>query len=160
HRHLGFILRGKGDIDGSLAAHREALRLDPRLDAGAVTSLLLASGEWDGLAAECRKLIQEDSSDAQAHHDLHYALQNLADQAGAEGGEGEAVRVYEDRIRQKPEDAEAYIRLASIAGEERRGGPFFDPLRAVEMARKAVELNPKSGNYLATLAECLYLAGD
>ena len=72
----------------------------------------------------------------------------------------DAIRSYEAAIELAPEDARLLDNTAwfllTVDDEKQK-----DPKRAVELATRAVELTEEgSGQYLGTLAEALYQAGD
>src|SRR5262249_37431617 len=190
YAHLGFILCNiKGDYKGAVDAFTSQIRLMPR-DAMAhdhlgvalsrrrkyadaieafKTALRLkrdfphALGHLGGLLCDMKKdytgavdafqgQIQITPNDAVAHHNLGIALAHL-------GRYDDAVKSYERAILLQKDWAGVRYSLAWLLAtcpDVRKR----DPGRALEMARKAVELDPKHGGYWNVLGVSHYRAGN
>jgi Flp pilus assembly protein TadD len=72
HINLGQFLLDKGDVDGAVTCHREAIRLDPKF-APALYNLGIAlqtKGDADGAAALYKEAVRLKTNDAPAHNNL------------------------------------------------------------------------------------------
>jgi serine/threonine-protein kinase len=95
---LGIALRAKGDVDGAIAACREAIRFKEDY-AEAHTSLgnaLREKGDVDGAIAEHREAIRIKMDYAYAHNNLAVALHDKGDLDGAITELREALRINRD----------------------------------------------------------------
>jgi tetratricopeptide (TPR) repeat protein len=108
-------------------------------------------GQWDDAIADCREAIRLKPDSALAHFNLGMALlgQGKLDEAIAECRE--AIRLEPDSARGR--NNLSWI-LATFPDPEVR-----DPARAVELARRAVELEPNRVTW-NTLGVAHYRAGD
>jgi tetratricopeptide (TPR) repeat protein len=157
HNNLGHALMKKGQLDEAFACYREALRLKPDfgLALGNLFHLgntLLRQGKLDEAIAAYRKVIELNPKFASAHTNLGIALYR-------QGKQDEAIACYLKAVEVDPKSAGPHNDLAWFLAT----GPdpkFRDPKRAVELAKKAVELAPKEGNYWNTLGTAHYRAGD
>src|SRR5262249_21245506 len=71
----------------------------------------------------------------------------------------EAMRGYEEACRLDPQSAAARKNLAWLLATC-ADPKFRDPAKAVELAKKAVDLAPKDGTFWITLGAARYRAGD
>jgi WD40 repeat protein/tetratricopeptide (TPR) repeat protein len=162
HSNLGEALLEKGQLDEAIASCREAIRLKNDF-ADAHSNLgeaLLAKGQLDEAIASCREAIRLKSDSAETRINLGNALR-------ASGQLNEAVACYREVIRryQQPkrldQDFDADTRrimawfLATCPLPQ-----FRDVPRAVELAKKAVELAPSAYRAWSALGAACYRAGD
>jgi len=154
HASLGVALRNKGQFDAAIAECREAIRLKPDLAEAHCTlgGALTDTGKHDAAIAECREAIRLRPDYAEAHGNLGAALSNS-------GKHDAAIAEYREAIRLKPDLAISYNNLA-WAMATRPDSKFRDPGRAVELAKKAIELAPNGGVFWNTLGVAEYRAGD
>jgi Flp pilus assembly protein TadD len=154
HGNLGLALGNKGQHDEAIVEFREAIRLKPDF-ANAHSNLglaLLGQGKLD-LAVSCyQKAIDLDPK-------LVMAFQSLIDALSRQGKLAEAIAVCEKYMTLYPDQAlpiNTFAWLLATSSDPR----FRAPKRAVELARKAVELAPTEGTNRNTLGVALYRAGD
>jgi WD40 repeat protein/serine/threonine protein kinase/Flp pilus assembly protein TadD len=83
----------------------------------------------------------------------------LAMLLSANGRPEEADKAYRKLLELAPQSAADHNNLAWLLATC-PDAKFRDPKRAVELAKKAVELAPKEGNHLNTLGAANYRAGD
>jgi serine/threonine protein kinase/Flp pilus assembly protein TadD len=141
HQNLGRILQHRADWDGAIARYREGVRLRPKDEYAhaALTYPLRHKGDWDGLAAASREWLRQVPAATQPYRELGFALQAKGDRDGAVAAWRDGLRLNEDKLRRDPKNIEPYGRIAEIlasCGDER----LSDSRRAVEMARKTIEL--------------------
>jgi len=161
HRELAVALHGRGLLDEALAANREAIRLNSD-DALAHTNLgvtLREKGLLDEAISAHRRAIALNPKLARPHYNLGLALAAQGDREGAITEYREAIAAYSAFLESAPRDARTLNALARLfatcpAVELR------DAARAVELAKKAVELAPREPNYWNTLGVAHYRAGD
>jgi tetratricopeptide (TPR) repeat protein/cell division protein FtsB len=188
HHNLGTALRDKGQLDQAIAEYREAIRLKPDLaeSHNRLGALLRAKGQLDQAIAEYREAIRLKPDLAESHHALGVALrdkgqrdeaiaefreairlkpdwpevrQNLGKSLATNQAWGEAIAEYSKAIELEPKFALAQNNLAWLLSTC-PAAKFHDPRRAVELAKKAVELAPKQRIYWNTLGIAQYVAGD
>ena len=154
HEYLAVALARQGNLEEAIAEDRAAIRIDPactyaRRDLG---KALEAQGKLDEAIAEFKDVIRLKPDDAGAHNALGNALRS-------QGKLGEAMVEYRNAFRLAPPgDAVAHNGLAWwVALSPHR--PLRDYDEALEHARKAVELAPKEGDIVNTLALAEYRAG-
>jgi tetratricopeptide (TPR) repeat protein len=188
HNKLGCALARQGNRQEATAEYREAIRLQPDL-ADAHSNLGAALGEQakrPEAIAECREAIRLKPDHAGAHYNLGMALFRqgkredgitelrdavrlepdngifhcgLGDALRHRGNLDEAAAAYREAIRLKPDYAPAYNNFACLllnAADSR----WQQPAEAVELAKKAVALEPKSHPAWNTLGVAQYRAGD
>jgi Flp pilus assembly protein TadD len=154
HSNLGAALRSKGHLDEAIAEHREAIRLHKNYAAAHsnLGAALESKGQTDEAISEFREAIRLDKNYAKAHSNLGAAL-------ASKGRTDEAISEFREAIRLKQNYAIAYSNLAWVfatcADPKMR-----DPAQAVELAKKAVALDPNKGDSWNTLGVAQYRAGD
>jgi serine/threonine-protein kinase len=84
-----------GDVEGALAAAREAIHREPTFARAhyRLGEALLARGDSDGAIAACREAIRLEPEDANAHYSLGVALSRSGDSEGAIARLREVVRL-------------------------------------------------------------------
>jgi tetratricopeptide (TPR) repeat protein len=129
---LGYALQKKGDMDGALAAYREASRLS-KGDAMALNNLggLLCDvkRDYDGAIAAFRQAIRRKKDYALAHRNLGVALQLKGDAEGA-------IAAYREAVRLNKDDADAHNNLGALLCDVKR-----DYDGAIAAFREAIRLN-------------------
>jgi serine/threonine-protein kinase len=109
-------------------------------------------GQWDDAIADARQAVRLEPNFAAPHLALGLALSRI-------GPLDEAITEMEAAVRIRP----AVIRNHRVLAQFLLSCPdpkFRNPARAIEAARKAVELAPKDGDDWNTLGVALYRAGD
>ena len=109
-------------------------------------------GEHDQAIACYRKSIELDPKYGRAHSGLGLALWK-------QGKLDEAIASYRKAIELDPEDAHAHNNLAWLLATCPEA-KFRDAKRAVELAKRAVELNRQEGDNWKTLGVAHYRAGS
>ena len=153
HFDLGIALTYLGHQDEAIAEYHTAIRLEPD-HASAHYSLgqaLWQRGNLDETIAEYRTAIRLRPDYPEAHFGLGKAL-------STQGKLAEAMVEFRNAFRLRPHDAENHNELA-WAVVSTRDHPRRDYDEALEHARKAVELEPKSASFVNTLALAEYRAG-
>src|SRR5262249_8701152 len=113
----------------------------------------------------CDRLSQYDKAVADFTQaiavDPKYArpLYNRGVAYGKLGQYDKAIADYETFLKLRPNHAGAHNSLAWLLAIS-PDAQLRDPDRAVQLAKKAVELAPKAGNYWRTLGAAYYRAGD
>ncbi len=158
---LGDALRTVGDLrddksllDKAIREFRLVVDDDPEF-APAHRNLglaLKARGQLDEAICELRTAIELDPKYAVAHNHLGDALHDKKQW-------DEAITEYRTAIDLDPKFAVAYDNLAWLLATS-PDPKVRDPRRAVELAKKAVELAPTDGNSWKTLGAVHYRAGD
>jgi tetratricopeptide (TPR) repeat protein len=174
----------KGDPDGAIASHREAIRLDPQL-APAHDNLglaLQAKGNLNGAIAAYQEAIRLDPKLASAHTNLgsilcdvkkdydgavtHFkeavrldpkspkAHYNLGNALSGKGDEDGAIKAYQKAIRLDPNLADAHFNL----GNARHGRGDLDG--AIASFREVIRINPKDAEAHKNLAWLLATGPD
>jgi len=117
-------------------------------------------GDWDGLIAACQAQIERWPDDVTAHVDLSDARHAKGDIDGAVVAWREALRLYADVLRDRPTDLSALRVTRFILNRD--DDRLRDPPRAVEVARRIIELTGEKATYadLVGLARAHYRAGD
>jgi tetratricopeptide (TPR) repeat protein len=170
HLALGEIYLRQEKFPKALKHYQEALKYNPNLVEAYynIGFLAVKAGQLDK-AVECYNAVLELKPDmAEAHYLLGkiYAEQEKYEQAEKE---------YQRAIELEPSAAYAYERLAHLYGVTLASSPLSSSLRrgaggevereqrldkALEFAKKAVELQPDSAVYLNTLSWLYYLRQD
>jgi Flp pilus assembly protein TadD len=114
--------------------------------------ILARSGKWDLVAAVCSRALELNPKDSKFWRKRSYAYSRM-------GQWDKAVDDCSHLIEMEPNVAVARNNLAWILATC-PDAKFRDPGRAVEQAKKAVELAPKGGNNWNTLGVALYRHGD
>jgi serine/threonine protein kinase/tetratricopeptide (TPR) repeat protein len=154
HVGLAQALEKQGKLDEAIAEWREGIRLKPA-DAGYQNDLgilLAKQGKVDEAVAALREAIRLETGCAEARSNIGIVL-------ATQGRLDEAVAEFREAIRLKPDFAGARADLAWCLANSSDPG-FRDPPRAVEAARKAVELAPQDSNCWNTLGAALFRAGE
>ncbi len=186
HFHLGLVQGMQGRHDESIAAYREAIRLDPGwiVSRGNLAQALQAQGKRDEAIAEYREAIRLKSAEAVAHYYLGNELkaQGRRDESIAEYREaarldaernhaGLAVVALGSSLRElgRPDEAVAIYRqilkksprdaaaLLGLANELKAQGR---PDEAIDVYREASHLNPQDAEARAALGVALFDKGD
>jgi tetratricopeptide (TPR) repeat protein len=185
---LGNALWGKGDLDGAIVAFRDAVAQQPDY-AGGYSRLglaLVVKGCIDE-AADCfRSATRFAPLNPHFHYDLGQALRRQHQLDEAIAAFTKAIELDGKHIPALTRRAQCYHQLgrlaaahddlrkaldsvSSDAGQQNELAWFLancpeeklrDPRRAVELARKAVELSPQTGTFWNTLGAAHYRAGD
>jgi tetratricopeptide (TPR) repeat protein len=152
HNQLGCALANQGKWDEAKMEYKQAIRLHY---GPAYTGLGIAfQGQGDLVEAiACfRRAIECDPKGAAPHNHLGTALRD-------QGNLGEAIACYEKAIELVPRDAPAHNNLAWLLATC-SDPKFRDPVRAIKLAKKAVELLPTSGICWNALGVAHYRAGE
>jgi serine/threonine-protein kinase len=146
---LGLALRAKGDLDGAIAAYRQAIVCDSKY---AYTHynlalVLMDKGDNDGAVAACHQAIACLPKYVAAHAVLGNALRARGDNDGA-------IAAYHEALRHEPKYAYAYngLGLALVAKGDLDG--------AIVAYQKAIELDAKSVYPHNNLGRALRAKGD
>jgi Flp pilus assembly protein TadD len=129
---LGNVLRAKGDLEGAVAAFRQAIALDPR-SAPAHSNLGLVlhqQRDIDGAMAEYRLALDLEPKFAPAHSNLGHALTEKGDLDGA-------IREFRQAIALEPIAAVAHTNLGIALSSK------GDLEGAIKELRLAIKLDPK-----------------
>ena len=108
----------------------------------------LASRNWEAAVKEYEKVVAIDPYNVAAHSNLGYAYVGIGDEAGA-------IAEFEQVIMLAPDDPLGYNNLAFIYIDN---GIYLD--KALDMAKKAVELSPSNGAFRDTLGWGYYQLGE
>jgi tetratricopeptide (TPR) repeat protein len=154
HGMLGDVLRKQGKLDEAIAEWRMAIAFDPNFSAARCNLglALRVQGKLDEAIAELRKAITLDPKSGVCHLNLGLAL---CDQ----GKLNEAIAEYRKAVELDPTSVFAHNSLAWLLANC-PDATSRDPVQAVELARKAVQLAPKQAAHWNTLGAALYRAGD
>jgi superkiller protein 3 len=151
---LAVVLRAQSKHDEALAAHRRAAEIEPGVATRhlAVASNLYELRRFDEAAAACRKAIELDPRYRSAYAMLGLILR-LQDKFA------EAIDPLEQAVQLDPREPSITgvlaMLLATCPDANLRNGP-----RAVELARKAVELEPGDASNSRALGVALYRTGE
>jgi serine/threonine protein kinase/tetratricopeptide (TPR) repeat protein len=143
-----------GKVDDAVAEFRKYLAVRPN-DAWAYSCLaqtLWSGGDLDGAIEANRAGIRVKPDDGSAHNLLACTLKQKGDLEGAIAEFGEAIRL-------QPDNYGPYLNLASMLLETPMAR-LRDPIRAVKLAEKAVELAPDEWLSWKVLGEARYRAED
>lgn len=148
-KNLGVALGQRGDLNGAIAAHREAVRLAPT-DATAHNNLAIVLrqlGDADGAIAACREAIRLDPEFAPTYDTLGISLQRKRDLDGA-------IEALREAIRRDPQYARAHNNLGTALNEK------GDRDGALAALREAVRLDPYYATAYSNLGSVLQAKGD
>jgi tetratricopeptide (TPR) repeat protein/serine/threonine protein kinase len=188
HIGLGAALAAQHKLEEASAAFRQAIKLDPKLAAAhnGLGVALVEQKKLDEAIRSYRKAIDLDPKNAIAHNNLGNALRAKGLQDDAITAYGEAIRLqpklavahyhlglalkdqgkldqaiesFERAIALEPNHAFRHNELAWLLATWAEA-KFRDPKRAVALAKKAVQLEPKNGIYWQTLGYAEYRAGS
>jgi tetratricopeptide (TPR) repeat protein/serine/threonine protein kinase len=151
---LGVTLRALGRHEESLAAKRRAAEIEPAV---AMRHMVVADSlyelqRYDESAAACRKAIGLDPRCRIAFAMLGLVLRQQENYA-------EAIAPLAEAVRLDPQDASITGVLAMLL-VTCPDPKLHDPPRALELARKALELEPGNGSHSRTLGVALYRSGN
>jgi superkiller protein 3 len=161
HLTLGNELMLMGKVDEAIVALREAVRLRP----GTATyhqpfvRALRQGGRLDEALVACREFIRLEPDGAAASGELGETLRQLGESLQLKDDSPRAIAVYEELIREQPNDIRGYVHLAEIL-TTCADLKLRDPKRALELGEKAVELTPKNAYCWGTLGMARYRAAD
>lgn len=153
HRFLGVSLWTAGDREGGAQHLREALRIQPGWGEARLVwaTALLQLGRLDEAARELERAARDGAEPA-----LVLAATGVL--AERRGDTAAAVSAYEQSLRSDPDDWEVLNNLAWIRAAH-PDSALRDPVQAVELARRAVELEPDHAFVRGTLAAAYASAG-
>jgi serine/threonine protein kinase/Flp pilus assembly protein TadD len=153
HYILGAALWQKGRPDEAISEFKEHLRLQPDHVSAHVSlgNALADKGRLDEAIAEFKEALRLEPDSSNALHNLCIVLADV-------GRLDEAIACYREALRLQPNSAnalnsQAWV-LATASDAKYRNAPL-----AVELARKAVELEPGKRAFLNTLGVAHYHAG-
>jgi eukaryotic-like serine/threonine-protein kinase len=154
HAGLGYALSAQGKLDEAIACHREAIRLEPdnAVWRNAFGCALSKHGKLDEAIAEYRQAIKRKPDFAVPHYNLGLALKG-------QGKVDQAIVAFERVIELEPTHALRLNQLAWLLATFPEA-KFRNPKRAVELAKRALDVLPKEGNYWNTLGAAHYRAGN
>jgi tetratricopeptide (TPR) repeat protein len=144
---LADALARKGQSDEAMVHYEEAIKLEPNYADAYYNrgNVLFAKGRIDEAIADWEKTLQIQPNDADAHTSLGNALLR-------QGSLKEAIAHYEKALALAPKDPHSRINIAWVLATS-SDASIRDGARAVEFARKAVELsNSGDPKFLRTLA--------
>jgi len=144
---LADALARKGQSDEAMVHYEEAIKLEPNYADAYYNrgNVLFAKGRIDEAIADWEKTLQIQPNDADAHTGLGNALLR-------QGSLKEAIAHYEKALALAPKDPHSRINIAWVLATS-SDASIRDGARAVEFARKAVELsNSGDPKFLRTLA--------
>ena len=153
---LAHALQVKGDLDGAIAAHHEAIRRSPdRFVAYAnLGALLRLTGDLDGAIAASREAIRLKPDFAHAHVDLGLALRGRGDRDAA-------VAAFRAALAIEPDLRWAHVELMALLRSEadlQKGVAWLDALIARQKGEPRFHL--ARAHYLAQLGEKARAAAD
>ena len=146
--------KAQGKLDEAIACYRKAIELDPKY-AAAHNNLGIAlkdQGKLDEAIACYRKAIELDPKYAEAYNNLGVAL------VGS-GEAGRGHRPLRNAIELDPKNAGIQTNLAWLLATAEDVN-LRNSKEAVELAQKAVELEPDIANHRDNLGVAQYRAGD
>jgi superkiller protein 3 len=157
---LGWAYKAKNQHAEALAEFREAVRLDPLDFSGhyGLGHALLDQNLLDESIRAFRESTRLTPSDADAHHWLAVALNR-------NGRWDDAVVEYREALRLKPDNVEARNEIARHSNDRawdlanHADLTQRDYVRALALAREAVEFNAEVGAYWNTLGAACYRTG-
>jgi tetratricopeptide (TPR) repeat protein len=141
--------------DEAVSYFRAAVAIRPRsAEARSILGLsLLGKGDTDAAISAYRQAIAVDPT-------FYLAFFHLTHAYCVAGRNQDALKLHEQMVRQLvPENASSQNLVAWLFATW-PDLQFRHPQRAVELAKKAVELVPQEGNYWNTLGVAYYRAGD
>jgi spermidine synthase len=147
HIILGIGLMNRGQLDGAIAAFREAVRLDPASATGHwQLGKALASNRQDGAIDHLRRAVELGPGNSEARHDLATALFEA-------GHDDEAMHHFRAALSSNPNPAVAYNSLG--VGLVSRG----KLAEAVDQFREAIRLRPSYAEAYNNLGTALAFQG-
>lgn len=151
---LGAALAKQQKLDDAIASYRRAVEIEPKfvLAHQRLAAILFTKRDFASAIEVIQKVIS-------LQPELPGPRQNLAVALNFVGREQEAIASHRKALQLKPDYAEAYISLARLlttCSEEQ----LRDPAEALELARKGVELAPRSAEAWQVLGAAQYRSGD
>jgi serine/threonine-protein kinase len=154
HANLGNALKAQGKVEEAIGEFRKAIHLKPDLVYAHVSlgaTLCDVKHDYGAAIAAFRTAIQFKPDHACAYHNLGNALR-------ATGELDNAIAEYRRALPFKPDHASHHDALAwSLTLRPNRPRREYD--EGLVQARKAVEVTPKNGDFVNTLALALYRVG-
>lgn len=151
HLELGSIYLGQNRVPEAIQEYQEALQLNPG-SPRAQLGLAVAYGRG-GDPAKAQRLFEAVLGKNPATPEGH---QILADLCAEQKLYAEAIKHFEEALRLKPNMAVAHNNLAWLLATS-EDVHYRDPQRALEHARRAVELTRwKEATFIDTLAEAFF----
>jgi tetratricopeptide (TPR) repeat protein len=149
HTNLACALRDKGDLDGSTASCREAIRLDPTL---AIAHNVLGNirrdqRDLDGAIACYREAVRLDPHLAHSHSNLGTVLRARGDMAGA-------IACFRQALRSDPTLAAVHNNLGVALADQK------DLEGAIACYKEALRLEPTLAFAHNNLGNALRVQGD
>ena len=153
HKVLGRDMMLIGRFDAAQIEFEQAARLDPksaevRFNLGKLFSI---QDNWAAAKRELDAALRLDPAYVEAYDALGFALESLGDDAGAVANYEKAIRLNEER---KGSFSAAYVNLSALRNREGNTDA------ALENARKALQLNPKSDRGLFQMAKAYEQRGE
>jgi tetratricopeptide (TPR) repeat protein len=155
HYYLGILLGHQGRIQDAIAEHLQATELNPKYaEAHKELGQLFANlGENEKAKQHFQKAIDGNPSWSA---ELNCVIGNIVQNQGLPG---DAAGYFQLAIDANPRFALPYNNLAWLLATSSNES-LRDPAHAVELAQKAVELDPKLPGIFNTLGVSQYRAGD
>jgi tetratricopeptide (TPR) repeat protein/tRNA A-37 threonylcarbamoyl transferase component Bud32 len=149
YTNLGVALAAMRDLDGAIAALKQAIDLDPKLTHAHINlgAALHDKNDLDGAIAAYKKAIAIDPKDAGAHYNLGIALHDKRDLA-------EAIAEYNKAIVIDPKHVEPYTNLGNaLAAQGNLDG-------AITCYKKAIAIDPNYAKAHTNLGNALTAKKD
>jgi tetratricopeptide (TPR) repeat protein/SAM-dependent methyltransferase len=145
----GTELHGRGRLDEAIASYREALVLDPSLEAAYnnLGNALSALGRFAEAAPIYRRALELQPANVDARYNLGVSLHSR-------GSLTEAIGHYRDVVAQRPDHAQALYNLGNALRDVGRPG------EAASCYRRVVALRPDIAAGHANLGQLLQVGGD
>ena len=153
---LGRALTTVGLLDEAIAEFREAIRLSPNYPSHHqnLGASLAAQGLRDDAIVACREAVRLKPADAAFNYNYANRLHDAGLLKEATGEYQKAISTWHENIRVRPYDFDTLNRLADMLANC-RDTKLRDPVKAVELAKEAVERSPLEGNKWNTLGAAL-----
>jgi tetratricopeptide (TPR) repeat protein len=155
HNNLGSAWSQLGKVDDAIACHKRAIELDPKLaTAHARLGIILCDQKKDytGAIASFQKAISLQPDLPGTHFNLGLALRFKGDLSGA-------IAAFREAIRLQPTFAKAHNMLA-LCLTTCSNLTLRNPEEALQAAKKAVELAPKSDSAWLVMGWANYRVGE
>ena len=145
---LGVVYLYQGKYAEAAAAHRQALKLDPRSTTSMnnLAAALYETGQKEEATELVRKAIRIDP-------DLPYSYLHLARLYLRSGNEAEAVRTYRTGLQRLPRNADLMLQLAWMLATS-RSSSLRDGREAVRLAESAAGQNRNAQSLDVLAAAC------
>ena len=153
HLSLGNNLMRQGHLDEAVASFKEAIRLKPYASHhNNLGVALLRKGRLDEAMISFKEALRLKPDSAQAHSNLGLTLKR-------QDRFDEAIAFFKESLRLEPDFTDSLNGLAWLLATA-SDPSYRDAPRAVELARRALALEPKNGSFWNTLGVALYRNGD